>query len=273
MSTSRRMFDESQIKAIANNPITDIDLAVGDITVDYNTTDGMSINSISKITHQDGSSESPMINMEIPIVPGEHINIDKADDKEQIVVKAVNVCPEDLSKLPNPTLAAKNGYIAVWMSEQSDLYLAKYLVTNNIAGDAIVRRVNSGHIRVADNPTQNYFAVNKGYVDNKLSTSFKTLFGNQSIYGSGNIDIYKHDIIMTKSNGKAYLTLYSSSNTIVDSLNDLKAITKNDKFTISCTGYIGSKTIVAITELNLILNDGTTELLTNTTFTDTVTTI
>lgn len=272
MSTSRRMFDESQIKAIANNSITDIDLAVGDVTVDYNTTDGMSINSIGKISHQDGSSESPMIDMEIPIVPGEHINIDKSDDKEQVVIKAVDVCPEDLSKLSNATATSGEGYTPVYMLEGSD-GLVKFLVSNQVKGDAIVKRAYSGHIRVADNPTQDYFAVNKGYVDNKLSTGFKTLFGNQSIYGSGNIDIYEHDIIMTKSNGKAYLTLYSSSNTIVDSLNDLKAITKNDKFTMSCTGYIGSKTVVAITELNLILNDGTTELLTNTTFSDTVTTI
>lgn len=103
--------------------------------------------------------------------------------------------------------------------------------------------------------------------------NFKTLFGNQNILGSGNIDLYEHDITVTKSNGKAYLTIYSSVNTPVDSLNDLKAITKNDTFTKSATGYIGSKIVIAITELNLLLADGTTELLTNTTFSDVVTTI
>ena len=103
--------------------------------------------------------------------------------------------------------------------------------------------------------------------------SFKTLFGNQSITGKGNIDLFEHDIVITKSNGKAYLTIYSSVNTPVDSINDLKAITKNDAFTKSATGYIGSKLVIAITQLSLILSDGTTELLSNTTFTDTVTTI
>lgn len=121
----------------------------------------------------------------------------------------------------------------------------------------------------------NGISIDKIENENKveIKTQLKTLFGNQSIYGSGNIDLFQHDIVMTKSNGKAFLTLYSSVNTPVDSLNDLKAITKNDTFTMSCTGYIGSKVVVAITELNLILSDGTTEILTNTTFQDTVTTI
>lgn len=126
------------------------------------------------------------------------------------------------------------------------------------------RRDANGCLSVS-NPVKDDDAVNKG--------SLKTIFGNQSLVGSGNIDLYEHDITVTKETGKAYLTIYSSVNTKVDSLNDLKAITKNDTFTKSATGYIGSKIVVAITELNLLLADGTTELLTNTTFSDVVTTI
>lgn len=50
----------------------------------------------------------------------------------------------------------------------------------------------------------------------------KTLFGNQSIYGSGNIDLYRH--VLTFSNpGLSYvrMTFISSSNTPIDSLTDL----------------------------------------------------
>lgn len=102
----------------------------------------------------------------------------------------------------------------------------------------------------------------------------KTIFG-QSIYsenGTGNIDLYAHDITITKGTGKAFLTVYSSKNTNIDSLDDLKTIA-GATFTKSCTGYINSKVIVAITETSFLLADGTTEALTGATFVDNPTTI
>ena len=104
--------------------------------------------------------------------------------------------------------------------------------------------------------------------------TLKTIFG-QSIYskdGTGNIDLYAHDITITKGTGKAFLTVYSSKNTNIDSLDDLKTIA-GATFTKSCTGYINSKVIVAITETSFLLADGTTEALTGATFVDTPTTI
>lgn len=51
----------------------------------------------------------------------------------------------------------------------------------------------------------------------------KTLFGNQqSIYGSGNIDLYRHTVRFTKSgNIDMILSFVSSKNTVIDSLTDL----------------------------------------------------
>ena len=103
-------------------------------------------------------------------------------------------------------------------------------------------------------------------------TSFKTLFGNQHIVGNGNIDIYEHDIVITGDNIKAFLTVYSSKNTKVDSLNDLKLLCGNT-FTKSCTGYVDSTAVMAITELKLLKINGTDQLLTGVTFNDTLTTI
>lgn len=100
----------------------------------------------------------------------------------------------------------------------------------------------------------------------------KTLFGKYSIWGSGNIDLYEHDLVLTKTNGAAYVTIYSSNNTKIDSLTDLKLVAGNT-FVKPCTGYVGSKLVVAITETSLLFSDGSSELLTNTTFTDVVMTI
>lgn len=100
----------------------------------------------------------------------------------------------------------------------------------------------------------------------------KTLFGNQSIQGEGNIDLYEHDIVITGTNIAAYLTCYSSKNTKIDSLTDLKTLCGNT-FIKSCTGAISGVAVMAITESKLLKVDGTEQLLTGVTFTDTVTTI
>ena len=57
--------------------------------------------------------------------------------------------------------------------------------------------------------------------------SFKTLFGNQSIVGTGNIDLYKHHIVLTSNGEKGFFDFYSSKNTNCDSLTDLKTLLGN----------------------------------------------
>lgn len=67
--------------------ITDIDLTLGDETVLYNTTNGIQLSATGKITRKDGTSEQPQVDLDIPVVPGNGVTIEKAADKEQVVVK------------------------------------------------------------------------------------------------------------------------------------------------------------------------------------------
>lgn len=53
------------------------------------------------------------------------------------------------------------------------------------------------------------------------ATDLKTLFGDKSIVGSGNIDLYRHNIILDYDNGQSVLFTISSKNTVIDSLTDL----------------------------------------------------
>lgn len=74
------------------------------------------------------------------------------------------------------------------------------------------------------------------------SNNVKTLFGNQSIVGTGNIDLYRHNLHISQGNSgsyiNAYATVYSSSNLKVDSLTDLKTILNLDNYTtIPASGY------------------------------------
>ena len=70
----------------------------------------------------------------------------------------------------------------------------------------------------------------------------KTLFGNQNIVGSGNIDLYKHNVRITAtSSNQAYFDIvfdfYSSKNTVCDSLTDLKTLLGNN-FVINVGGIV-----------------------------------
>lgn len=77
----------------------------------------------------------------------------------------------------------------------------------------------------------------------------KTLFGNQSIYGSGNIDLYRHSIVLYKNNeGKpeyCSFNFYSSSNLKVASLTDLITLC-GGKGRIIASGWSGATHIMQI---------------------------
>lgn len=117
----------------------------------------------------------------------------------------------------------------------------------------------------------------------------KTLFGNQSLVGSGNIDLYRHNITISVLSSAeplawVYITYISSSNLKVDSLTDLKTLIKeletNSK--VSCTGYLinSHEIIVSIYNENNIVkcefvspNENSSILLSECTITDSITTV
>lgn len=120
--------------------------------------------------------------------------------------------------------------------------------------------------------------------------NFKTIFGNQSLVGTGNIELYRHTIsidVLNKLDPVAtiYITYISSSNLIVGSLTDLKTLIKelnvNNKH-IGCTGFTTGEygTIFAIYNqdgailCDYITSNGINSItLSNCTIADTVTTI
>lgn len=70
--------------------------------------------------------------------------------------------------------------------------------------------------------------------------NLKTIFGNQSIVGAGNIDLYRHDIAVTFSSADSndiHVEFISSKNTVCNSLQDLKTVL-GDSFRISANGGV-----------------------------------
>lgn len=106
----------------------------------------------------------------------------------------------------------------------------------------------------------------------------KTLFGNQSIVGEGNIDLYKHHIhVEGRPTGNFYIDFISSKNLVVSSLADLKTLL-GDTFKISAYGDYNSLPVLYMSESTLYyLENGDTNSIELSTpklfYTDTVTTI
>lgn len=118
--------------------------------------------------------------------------------------------------------------------------------------------------------------------------TLKTLFGNQSFLGTGNIDLYNHDIEITGLVDSYPISIefnrVSSKNLVVDSINDLITLLGNE-FRISVSGYYGDATSRSPVHM-LSTTDGGGDLryhvwsedyavadITNLTITDTVTTV
>lgn len=113
-------------------------------------------------------------------------------------------------------------------------------IINNISfanGDGNGTLVN---ISCAD-PLQYNHAATKHYVDSNIKNQdFKAIFGNQSLVGTGNIDLYRHDIAVTFSSADSndiHVEFISSKNTVCDSFQDLKTVL-GDSFRISANGTV-----------------------------------
>lgn len=138
---------------------------------------------------------------------------------------------------------------------------------------------------LAADPTEAQDLVTLNYFNNNVPTTFKTLFGNQSIKGIGNIDLYQHSVTITLKNAstpeevsEANLLIYSSKNLPIDSLTDLKTILGNS-FKVPATGiHQNVFNVISVTAngLNVVQSSGAALVpfaAYSTTFTDVVTTI
>lgn len=67
--------------------MTDLDLTYGNTIVTYNTNDGMTINGHSRFTYDGGTTKDVTMDIDVPVVAGEGITIDKVNGQEKVEVK------------------------------------------------------------------------------------------------------------------------------------------------------------------------------------------
>lgn len=248
------------------NTTSDVKLDIGDTTVSYDTTDGIVINSVMRVTFNNNETHDCPVRYSIPIKGVNGMAFDKADGSEEIEA--------GLSRTSIATLSGLN-------VEQSSYSPNKQVQITPIGITQKNADANGYHL------TLYYLPVVPGTADNLVVESkLPTLFGDKSLQSGGNIDIYMHKIKITMGatdavTGEIYLTVYSSKNTVVDSLTDLKTLLSN-AFEIGVSGYKSGTNygpVFKINQTSYYFFDLNTKgvrsgLMAGTiTFTDTVTTI
>lgn len=228
--------------------LTDVNLTLGDTTVTYDTTDGMQITSTGRFTYSDGQKDAT-VDLDIPIKAGNGIIIDKAANTEFVEVKA------NITAGNNITVTNNNGAMNIRFNtnnpidgltlasgQYSEVYVNGSYGINFIWND---QQKSTTTLPVA------YFGQDATILTNR---NVKTLFGNQSIVGSGNIDLYRHVIRFTGYGDStvvehAYMTLISSKDVKIDSLTKFfSALSDYAEVGYPCTGRekLNNETIISV---------------------------
>ena len=193
---------EKGADGIGLNNLTGTDLTYGDLTVTYDTTDGIGINGIMRQTYGDTNHDST-VDMNIPLVPGTGIAIGKQAGTERVEVKI-----DPTANLKGNSFTAEN--VSGGVTQSTKLSYDGYITITNPAGTRM-------------------FSIPWNYGGGSFLTdkSVKTLF-SKSIVGTGNIDLYRHVITATDSGKRGLImSVFSSKNLNVKSLTDLKTLLGN----------------------------------------------
>lgn len=252
---------DTRVTALENAPAytpTDLDLNTGIVSVNYNTTNGISLTTQGTIKSNKGTNPV-VVDYEIPIVGANGILIDKQANADKIEVK---IDPTENLKCKSLTAEDVSGSV----TQSTKLNYDGYITITNPAGTRM-------------------FSIPWNYGAGSLLTdkSVKTLFG-KSIYGTGNIGLYRHVIKITGrdvpySECFAYLTIISSKKENVEFFSDLITLL-GDTFEYPATGYdiYNLAYVYKVTQDGIVStnNQGSSVTLSfanMTVFTDTVTTV
>ena len=150
-------------------------------------------------------------------------------------------------------------------------------VTTGLYPLSLVRRNFDGQIFINE-ATEEKNAVNFGQFTDLMRDRLKTLFGNKSIVGYGNIDLYRHLITFSSETyGNISVVYYSSKNLKVDSLTDLKTL-MGEAISYPASGAVGSESFeivktIDLANLNVSYGANKTMSLSNFAIQDYITTI
>lgn len=149
------------------NSLTGVNLTLGNTTVQYDTANGIQLNSTARFTGTSGNHDATM-DLDLPVVGKDGIVIDKAADSEKIEVSGKN-----LIKDPYPGVNDTGAGIVNYKSTESAIWGMQFIrcthsLTNNAGYGAIVGYDNGGVIYAKTTSNDPWSVVNKEYADNNF---------------------------------------------------------------------------------------------------------
>lgn len=225
-----------------------IDAVNGEFTsVTYDTVDGLTLVSIAKIINTDDSETDFTLSQEIPLLGSDTISIDLDSANKKLVFKI----DQNKNFTIYGDLTRNGGY---FMVDDSSLFALSEGSIYTSYGDesgtpTIYHKDPSGTIKYQ-------FPLNISGTHTLLSNNnVKTLFGNKSIVGEGNIDLFNHDISIGGLFDNNVISIefnrVSSKNIVVDSINDLITLLGN-KFRISVSGFLDTSNTGSLQNIHML---------------------
>lgn len=168
------------------NTLTDVNLTIGNTTVQYDTTDGIQINSTARFTDGTGNHDATM-DLDLPVVGKDGIVIDKAADSEKIEISGKNFV-----KSAAYTQSGWSAYVTSY-NKDTTLPLSEMPTKYGVAQYSVDGKLKT------NNPTVDLDAANKKYVDDNIAALGKLYQHNYTF--EADIESY------------VYCTTYKNSNT------------------------------------------------------------
>lgn len=167
------------------NTLTGVNLTVGNTTVQYDTTNGMQINSTARFTGAERNHDATM-ELDLPVVGKDGIVIDKAADSEKIEVSGKNLIAD-----PYPGVNVTGAdIINIKPYNSADWGSAFVRNTHDLVDigykGSIVGYDNVGVIYAKTTTDDDYSVVNKKYADDNYAKALKSEAGQYKVYASKN---------------------------------------------------------------------------------------
>lgn len=169
--------------------MTNLDLTYGNTTVGY-TTDGMTINGQARFTYDGGTTKDVTMDIEVPIVAGDGITIDKVNGQEKVEVK-LDKAFADAHYVKS--VAGTTNEPVVYIRDVKGVDATMPIINYSSMPWSIVQRGSSGVIKVgtavADSDAMPKKQVEDGFVKKVTTTSGSNLAyvaktdGTQAMFG------------------------------------------------------------------------------------------
>lgn len=151
-----------RVLATPKKSISDLDLTYGELSVTYDTTDGMTVTGQAKITYSDNSADEATMEMEIPFKPNSGVNMDASPDG-----KSVTVGLDKTKTVLMTTTPTSGNNVPIFLGGQNS-WITQPATPSATASSVVVRDAN-GRAQFGA-PQNDGDAANKAYVDSAIES-------------------------------------------------------------------------------------------------------